>query len=122
MNLDSIRNEYKLSELSEKNIDKNPIKQTEQWINNAINAKVNEATAMSVSTIGSDGFPQSRVVLLKDISSDGFTFFTNYESSKGKSLKSNPAIGLLFFWPIIERQIRISGFAENFSFCFSELF
>lgn len=115
MKLDSIRNEYKYAELTESSIEKNPLKQFEVWIKEAINAKVNEPTAMSVATIGIDGFPDSRIVLLKDYGKNGFTFFTNYDSNKGDSIAKNPAVGLHFFWPELERQIRISGFAEKSS-------
>ena len=115
MKLESIRKEYKLAELSESNIEKNPFTQFEKWLNDALNSQVNEPTAMSVSTLGSDGFPQSRIVLLKDYNENGLTFFTNYNSEKGKALQRNAAIGLHFFWPELERQIRISGYAKKTS-------
>lgn len=113
MKLHSIRTEYKYAELVETSIHKHPIKQFEHWLNDALNAKVNEPTAMSVATFGADGFPDSRIVLLKDFGETGFTFFTNYTSNKGNSIAWNPAVGLHFFWPELERQIRISGFAEK---------
>jgi pyridoxamine 5'-phosphate oxidase len=113
MKLHSIRTDYKYAELTENSIDKNPLKQFEHWINDAISAKVNEPTAMSVVTSGVDGFPDSRMVLLKDYYENGFTFFTNYNSNKGIAIARNPAVGLHFFWPELERQIRISGFAEK---------
>ena len=115
MKLHSIRSDYKYAELSENSIEKNPLKQFEYWINDALSAKVNEPTAMSVATIGIDGFPDSRIVLLKDYDENGLTFFTNYNSNKANSLERNPAVGLHFFWPELERQIRISGFAEETS-------
>jgi pyridoxamine 5'-phosphate oxidase len=115
MNLHSIRSEYKFAELTESSIEKNPFKQFEHWLNDALNAKVNEPTAMSVATLGVDGFPDSRIVLLKDFGLNGFTFFTNYNSNKGKSIAKNPAVGLHFFWPELERQIRILGFTEKTS-------
>lgn len=115
MKLDSIRTEYRLAELIEQNILPDPFDQFRKWLNEAIAAKVNEPTAMSVSTVGIDGFPDSRIVLLKDFDEQGLTFFTNYESNKGNSIKINPAIGLHFFWPELERQVRISGFAEKTS-------
>jgi pyridoxamine 5'-phosphate oxidase len=113
MKLHSIRTEYKYAELTKSSIDKNPLKQFEHWLNDALNAKVNEPTAMSVATLGDDGFPDSRIVLLKDINENGMTFFTNYGSNKGNSIAKNPAIGLHFFWPELERQIRISGFTTK---------
>lgn len=115
MKLHSIRTEYKYAELSEIRITKNPFVQFENWMNEALKARVNEPTAMSVATFGIDGFPDSRIVLLKDFSENGFTFFTNYISNKGNSIAKNPAVGLHFFWPELERQIRISGFAEKTS-------
>lgn len=115
MKLYSIRTEYKYAELTESSIDKNPFKQFEHWLNDALNAKVNEPTAMSLATLGIDDFPDTRIVLLKDYGEKGFTFFTNYNSNKGKSMLKKPAVGLHFFWPELERQIRISGFAEKTS-------
>jgi len=113
MKLDSIRREYKFAELTRNSIDKNPFKQFAVWLNDAINSKVNDATAMSAISIGTDGFPQSRIVLLKSYSENGFTFFTDYSSEKGKALEVNPNIGIHFFWSELERQIRISGIAEK---------
>jgi pyridoxamine 5'-phosphate oxidase len=113
MKLHSIRTEYKYAELTESSIHECPMKQFEHWLHDALNAKVNEPTAMSVATFGVDGFPDSRIVLLKDFGESGFTFFTNYNSNKGNSIAENPAVGLHFFWPELERQIRISGFAEK---------
>lgn len=115
MKLHSIRSEYKYAELTEISIVKNPFKQFENWMNEALYAKVNEPTAMSVATIGTEGFPESRIVLLKDYDDSGFTFFTNYTSNKGISISKNPAVGIHFFWPELERQIRILGFAEKTS-------
>jgi pyridoxamine 5'-phosphate oxidase len=111
MKLHSIRTEYKYAELTKSSIDKNPLKQFEHWLNDALNAKVTEPTALTVATVGNDGFPDSRIVLLKDFNENGMTFFTNYNSNKGMSIEKNPAVGLHFFWPELERQIRISGFA-----------
>ncbi len=122
MNIDSIRREYQFSELTRENINKNPFKQFEIWLNEAVAQKVNEATAMSAITIGTDGFPQSRTVLLKDCNENGFTFFTNYSSEKGKAIETNPKIGLHFFWPELERQIRISGFAKRTSSKVSDIY
>lgn len=113
MKLHEIRTEYKYAELTENSISENPFKQFEHWMNDALNAKVNEPTAMSVATLGDGGFPDSRIVLLKDFGDKGFTFFTNYNSNKGNSIAKNPRVGLHFFWPELERQIRILGFAEK---------
>jgi len=115
MRIDTIRNEYTFSGLTRKNADKNPLVQFEKWLNDAIDSNTKEPTAMALSTIGTDGFPQSRIVLLKYFDENGFVFFTNYLSEKGKSIEKNPAVCLHFFWPELERQIRISGFAEKTS-------
>lgn len=113
MKLDSIRKEYRFTVLSADSIDKNPFRQFGKWMKEALDTEVNEPTAMCLSAIGADGFPHSRIVLLKDFDENGFTFFTNYNSLKGKSIQQIPAVSLLFFWPELERQIRISGFAEK---------
>jgi pyridoxamine 5'-phosphate oxidase len=115
MKLHSIRKEYRYAVLDEHSILKDPLKQFATWLNEALKSEVKEATAMSVSTIGEDGFPQSRIVLLKDYNETGFTFFSNYNSSKGKSIAKNPAVSLHFFWPELERQIRITGLAKKTS-------
>ncbi len=91
----------------------NPMQQFELWMNEALTANINDPTAMSVSTIGSDGFPQSRIVLLKDFTEKGFIFFTNYDSQKGQAILNNPSVSLLFFWHEMERQVRITGLAEK---------
>lgn len=113
MKVDSIRKEYKYAALTEDNIPQNPMQKFEQWINEALNAKINDPTAMSITTIGSDGFPQSRIVLLKNFNEEGFIFFTNYNSQKGNAILNNPSVSLLFFWHELERQVRITGLAEK---------
>ena len=115
MKLESIRKEYKFAELSENNIEINPFIQFDHWMNEALRSKVNEPTAMSVSTIGKDGFPQSRIVLLKNYDEHGFVFFTNYNSQKGLAIADYPKVSLHFFWPELERQIRITGLAQKTS-------
>ncbi len=113
MNIDIIRREYKYADLSKISVHENPLKQFEKWLNEALNSNVKEPTAMSVVSIGKEGFPDSRIVLLKFLNDEGFTFFTNYKSEKAKSIENNPAVGLHFFWSELERQVRISGFAEK---------
>jgi len=113
MKLESLRREYKFAELSRNSVDEAPLKQLENWITDALAASAKEATAMSVVTINAEGFPQARIVLLKKIDENGITFFTNYTSCKGKSIDRNNKVGLHFFWPELERQVRISGFATK---------
>ncbi len=120
MRLDTIRNEYNFSGLTKINVDKNPFRQFENWLKEALDSNEKEPTAMSLSTFGTDGFPQIRIVLLKFFNENGFVFFTNYSSEKAKSIKKNPSVSLHFFWPLLERQIRISGKAEKTSLEISE--
>ena len=120
MNINSLRKEYKRSVLNRKSVDNNPIRQFEIWIDEAVKSEIPEPTAMSLSTINANGFPQSRIVLLKFVDENGFVFFTNYKSRKAKGLENNPAAALLFFWPELERQVRIEGFAAKTSQEFSE--
>jgi pyridoxamine 5'-phosphate oxidase len=91
------------------NLDADPIVQFRYWLNEALKTNVAEPTAMILSTATSGGKPSSRVVLLKGVDNYGFTFFTNYESRKAEHIASNPAGSLLFFWPTLERQVRIEG-------------
>jgi pyridoxamine 5'-phosphate oxidase len=107
--LNEIRKEYTYSQLEIDNLDIDPIVQFRYWLNDAMKANVSEPTAMVLSTVGTEGIPSSRVVLLKNLDHDGFTFFTNYESRKGIQIAHNPNASLLFFWPMIERQVRIEG-------------
>jgi pyridoxamine 5'-phosphate oxidase len=112
-NIASIRQDYKKATLSESDASVEPFEQFAKWWQECINAEVVEPNAMSLATINLDGFPDSRIVLLKDYNSQGFTFFTNYESAKGKAIAANNKVQLLFFWPELERQIRITGFADK---------
>lgn len=104
-----IRTEYRRMELNLSNLNENPFDQFSQWLQQAIEAKEKEPTAMCLSTIDQHGKPDARIVLLKETTSKGFVFFTNYESSKGQQLKNKPQAALTFFWPELERQVRIRG-------------
>ena len=115
MNIADIRKDYKLKILDEKLINHNPMIQFESWLTEVLEAKVNEPTAMVLATATPDGFPSSRVVLLKAFSSDGFGFFTNYSGRKGSEISSNQKVALLFHWPELERQVRIEGLAKRTS-------
>ena len=97
-------------------IDKNPYDVFLKWIKEAINSNlIEEPNAMNVSTIEDDGYPRSRIVLLKDLSNNGLTFFTNYNSNKGKSINKNNKVCVSFFWPPLERQVIIKGKAKRIS-------
>jgi pyridoxamine 5'-phosphate oxidase len=104
-----IRKEYQLQSLLENDVDLNPLIQFETWWQHAIESKIEEPNAMTLSTCSPSGKPSSRIVLLKEINKRGFVFFTNYQSRKGKEIETNPFISLLFFWKELERQIRIEG-------------
>jgi pyridoxamine 5'-phosphate oxidase len=92
-----------------------PIKQFANWFTAAIEAGIGDVNAMSLATADRDGRPSVRIVLLKSFDQDGFVFFTNYESTKGKQLKANPYAALGFYWIELDRQIRISGKVEKTS-------
>ena len=113
MDLHNIREDYSKRELSESECDSNPITQFEQWLQEAMHSQVNEPTALNVASVGEDGRPNSRMVLLKEVNAQGFVFFTNYHSRKGKSFAANPFAAMTFFWPELERQVRIEGRIEK---------
>ena len=107
---------YSKGIIDPKIIDKNPYEVFLKWIKEAINSNlIEEPNAMNVSTIENDGYPRSRIVLLKDLSNNGLTFFTNYNSNKGKSINKNNKVCVSFFWPPLERQVIIKGKAKRIS-------
>ncbi len=108
-NIADIRKEYKLQTLSEKDVLKDPIDQFDKWWQEAVHAGIDEVNAMTLATASADGMPDARIVLLKGFDTKGFSFFTNYNSSKGQQLLENPRAALVFFWKELERQVRISG-------------
>jgi pyridoxamine 5'-phosphate oxidase len=95
--------------LDEKSIDRDPIKQFQLWLNDAMAAKLPLAEAMTLATATPDGKPSARMVLLKQVDEDGFVFFTNYRSPKAEQLDANPYAALVFFWPQLDRQVRVEG-------------
>ena len=111
----SIRKVYQLQSLLENDVDQNPIRQFERWWQQAIESGIDEVNALTLSTCSPLGSPSSRIVLLKGIQEDGFVFFTNYDSRKGKEIEQNPQVSLLFFWKEMERQVRIEGVAIKLS-------
>lgn len=115
MNIRDIRQEYTLGGMDDSYLGANPIDLFDRWFREAVNAGINEPSAMALSTLGTDGYPQSRIVLLKGYGEEGFSFFTNYESQKGNALAQYPKASLLFFWPELQRQIRITGKVEKTS-------
>jgi len=114
--LSNYRKVYKKKELSKKEVSENPMELFQKWFFEVDEfGGDTETNAMTISTIGLDGFPKNRVVLLKKYTWEGFIFYTNYNSEKGKSIKKNPNVCLSFFWNNIERQVIIKGRAEKIS-------
>ncbi len=112
--LSNYRKSYEKQELLESNCPENPIELFKNWFKKADESNsIEEANAMSIATIGKDGFPKTRIVLLKKITNEGFVFYTNYTSEKGKAIAENNNICLSFFWPALEQQIIIKGTAEK---------
>lgn len=113
-NLENYRRSYEKHELRRANMENHPMQQFQNWFEEVDDREgAFEANAMTLSSIGLDGFPKNRVVLLKNFNKDGFTFFTNYESAKGRAILKNPKVCLSFFWPNMERQVIIKGEAEK---------
>jgi pyridoxamine 5'-phosphate oxidase len=105
-----IRKSYEKNQLLESKVSANPFDQFKKWFHENLKSDHQDPTAMTLSTVDVHHQPSARIVLLKEYSQDkGFVFFTNYESKKGKEIKTNPKVSLLFFWPDVERQIRIEG-------------
>lgn len=111
--LSDIRKNYTKSVLRQEDLDANPISQFRKWMAAAIDYHCLEPTAMNLATVSKNGFPTSRMVLLKEVSDLGFTFFTNYRSGKGNDIDKNPGVALNFFWAELERQVRIEGTVEK---------
>jgi len=108
-----LRKEYSKASLDIADVHTDPMKQFEKWFNEALSAQVMEPNAMNLATVNESGKPTSRIVLLKGVENNQFVFYTNYQSVKGRELENNPACALTFFWPELERQVRIEGTAER---------
>ncbi len=115
MSIADIRTQYSLKSLLEADAHPDAMEQFRQWWNEATHAELTEVNAMTLATASADGWPDARIVLLKEFSSRGFTFFTNYESRKGQELAQNPRACLVFFWKELERQVRITGSVAKIS-------
>ena len=113
MDIKNLRLNYKKSTIDFKNLAKNPIQYFMNWFEDALKVNNLEANACVLSSVSSDNYPSSRVVLLKGVNENGFTFFTNYKSSKAKDIDANPNVALNFYWPELERQVRIAGIAKK---------
>lgn len=115
ISLADLRQDYCQANLSESDVLPDPIAQFSKWFDEALAAKLPEPNAMSVATVGADGRPSSRILLIKQFDQRGFTWFTNYESRKGQDLQANQYAAMLFFWRELERQVRIEGRVERVS-------
>ncbi|MFZ5623269.1 MAG: pyridoxamine 5'-phosphate oxidase [Gemmatimonadota bacterium] len=109
MTIADLRREYARARLDESDVDPDPIVEFRRWFDDAIRAEVLEPNAMTLATATPDGMPSARIVLLKGVDAAGFTFFTDYRSQKGRELEANPRAALVFYWPEIERQVRVTG-------------
>jgi len=113
MDIADLRTEYMRETLDETDVDPDPCRQFERWFAAAVKAEVREPNAMTLATVDAANRPAARIVLLKVFDARGFAFFTNYLSRKGGELAANPGAALLFFWPDLERQVRIEGVAAR---------
>ncbi|TAL78923.1 MAG: pyridoxamine 5'-phosphate oxidase [Burkholderiaceae bacterium] len=115
MTLADLRQKYEKDVLLESSLAATPLKQFSKWFDEAMHAGVPEPNTMTLATADANGRPSARIVLLKGLSDEGITFFTNYDSRKGRDLAVNPQASLLFFWEPMERQVRIEGRVEKIS-------
>lgn len=111
--IQSLRQDYRSAQLSESDINPDPFRQFEKWFGDALSAKLYEPNVMTLATADKSGKPNARIVLLKGFDANGFSFYTNYLSQKGKEMKKNPQACLVFFWAELERQVRIEGKVEK---------
>ncbi|MFO0115558.1 MAG: pyridoxamine 5'-phosphate oxidase [Betaproteobacteria bacterium] len=115
MELEDISKDYKIASMGEQDVYPSPFKQFEKWFSDAVAAQVPEPNAMTLATVDAEGRPAARIVLIKDFDERGASFFTNYTSRKGDHLAANPNAALVFFWPELERQVRMEGAVERVS-------
>ncbi|ETI58725.1 pyridoxamine 5'-phosphate oxidase [Marinomonas profundimaris] len=120
--LHSIRRDYQFDDLLEEQSGHDPLALFDAWLEKAIDSCPDDPTAMVLSTVDSDGWPHSRVVLLKQRNESGFSFFTNYDSEKAQQLANNNKASMTFFWPALSRQIRVEGTIEKVSRDISETY
>ena len=113
--IENLRQDYKSAMLSEKDVAKDPIKQFNKWFKEALESGIYEPNAMILATTSIDRKPSARIVLLKGVDENGFTFYSNYLSAKGKEIAKNPVVALVFYWGELERQVRIEGTVEKLS-------
>jgi len=107
--IQNLRQEYRAASLAESDVDHNPVTQFGKWFTEAIDAQLYEPNVMTLATASLSGKPSARILLLKGFDENGFVFFTNYASKKGHEMAENPQAAMVFFWPELERQVRIEG-------------
>ncbi|HOW76196.1 MAG TPA: pyridoxamine 5'-phosphate oxidase [Candidatus Competibacteraceae bacterium] len=120
--LAALRQEYALGALNETDVDPDPLRQFQRWLDEAIKAELPEPNALTLATADRTGRPFARVVLLKDCDANGFVFYTNYRSDKGQQLAENPHAALVFLWLELERQVRVEGIVSKVSSAESEAY
>ncbi len=113
MDLESFRRDFIKGGLRHKDLDEDPIRQFESWFNQAVGARISDPNAMTLATVGQDGQPSQRMVLLKSFDHKGFVFFTNYGSQKAMEISAHSKVALHFPWHMLDRQVRITGEAEK---------
>lgn len=113
MDLHNIRQDYAKQKLGIEECAADPLEQFQCWLQQAMDAQVPEPTAMNLATVDTDGRPSARIVLLKEVGAQGFVFFSNYHSRKGHALAAHPVAALTFFWPELERQVRVVGSVQR---------
>ena len=113
--ISSMRMSYELARLGDEDADRDPMAQFSRWFAEVLETHAGEANALILSTVGSNNVPSSRTVLMKQFDQRGFVFFTNYESQKGREIAANPHVAALFYWPSLQRQVRIGGVAVRIS-------
>jgi pyridoxamine 5'-phosphate oxidase len=107
--INTLRHDFAKQTLDETDVNSNPVLQFEKWFKEAVDSKVHEPNAMTVATVAVDGKPSARILLLRNFNEKGFVFYTNYTSRKGEEILKNPNCAILFFWPELERQVRVEG-------------
>ncbi|MEO0728211.1 MAG: pyridoxal 5'-phosphate synthase, partial [Bacteroidota bacterium] len=113
LNLEDLREDYNRDQLTIDQTDASPFVQFQRWFKAAQESTIKEPNAMTLATVGADGRPKARIVLLKQVDSAGFIFYTNYDSQKGQDMAANPFASLVFFWDVLQRQVRVAGRVEK---------
>ncbi|MEL7248322.1 MAG: pyridoxamine 5'-phosphate oxidase [Bacteroidota bacterium] len=113
LNLEDLREDYNRDQLTIDQTDASPFVQFQRWFKAAQESTIKEPNAMTLATVGADGRPKARIVLLKQVDSAGFVFYTNYDSQKGQDMAANPFASLVFFWDVLQRQVRVAGRVEK---------